>query len=179
MAKSNRTMSNTNFKVMSIMFKVRDMLQPRSDILKEAGIKPGFTVLDFGCGPGGYIVPLVKIVGSLGKIYALDVHPLAIHKVKKIAKQTKCDNISTIESDCDSGLPDNFVDIVILYDVFHDLIHPNKVLKEIHRILKTDGTLSFSNHHMMEKEVLTQVTGAGIFKFIRRGKKTYSFMKAD
>ena len=172
-------MSSTSFKLMSLMFKIRDLLQPRSDVLKEAGIEPGFSVLDFGCGPGGYIMPLVDLVGPSGKIYALDIHPLAIQEVKKIAVRKGIENIETIESDCSTGLPDNGVDTVLVYDVFHGLARPDEVLHELHRTLKPGGTLSFSDHHMKEEEVRMRVTGAGIFRFVRKGNKTYCFAKAD
>ena len=71
------------------------------------------------------------------------------------------------------------MDTVLLYDVFHNLLRPDDVLRELYRVLKADGTLSFSDHHMKEEEVLTQVTGAGIFRFVRKGRKTCSFAKAD
>lgn len=172
-------MSSIGFKLMRLMFKVRDLLGPRLDVLKEAEIQHGFSVLDFGCGPGGYIMPLAELVGPSGKIYALDIHPLAIRDVKKIAARNEIQNIETIESDCSTGLPDNSLDVVLLYDVFHDLTRPDDVLRELHRILKAEGTLSFSDHHMKEEEVLNRVTGAGIFRFFSKGKKTYSFEKAD
>ena len=170
-------MSNTGFRLMILMFKIRDFLRPRSDVLKEAGIKPGFSVLDFGCGPGGYIMPLVELVGSSGRIHALDVHPLAIRRVKKTAASKGIENIEAVESDCSTHLPDNAVDTVLLYDVFHDLARPDAVLRELHRVLKPGGTLSFSDHHMEEKEVIARITGPGIFKFVKRGRKTYSFAK--
>jgi ubiquinone/menaquinone biosynthesis C-methylase UbiE len=179
MTEMNKPMSSFGFKLMSLMFKVRDFLRPRIDILKEAGIESGFSVLDFGCGPGGYIVPLAELVGRSGKINALDVHPLAIRVVKRIATRKGIKNIATVESDCSTGLPDNSVDVVLLYDVFHDLARPDDVLRELHRILKPGGRLSFSGHHMKQVEVLTRVTGAGMFRFIRKGKKTYSFAKID
>jgi ubiquinone/menaquinone biosynthesis C-methylase UbiE len=172
-------MSILGFKLMSLMFKVRDLLRPRLDVLKEAGIEPGFAVLDFGCGPGGYIAPLVELVGPSGRIHALDIHPLAVQGVKKMAKRKGFENIETIESDCRTGLPDNSVNTVLLYDVFHNLARPDDVLREVHRVLKADGTLSFSDHHMKEEEVLTRVTGSGIFRFVRKGRKTYSFAKVD
>ena len=172
-------MSGVGFKLMGLMFKVRDLLSPRLEVLKEAGIKSGFSVLDFGCGPGGYITPLADLVGPSGKIYALDIHPLAIREVKKLARRMALENIETIQSGCSTGLPDSGVDTVLLYDVFHDLARPDDVLREINRILKPGGTLSFSDHHMKQEAVLTRVTGTGKFKFIRRGKKTYSFAKID
>ena len=124
-------------------------------------------------------MPLVELVGPSGKIHALDINPLAIHEVKKKAKRKGIKNILTIESNCSTGLPDNGVDTVLLYDVFHDLTHPDDVLQELHRILKPGGTLSFNDHHMKEEEILTRVTGAGMFRFVRKGKKTYSFAKVD
>jgi ubiquinone/menaquinone biosynthesis C-methylase UbiE len=179
MAATDRPMSSIGFKIMSMMFKIRDLVRPRSDVLREAEIKSGFSVLDFGCGPGGYILPLVELVGPSGKIYALDTHPLAVHRVKKIAAGKGIGNIEAIESDCSTGLPDGGLDTVLLYDVFHDLAHPDDILRELHRILKPGGILSFSDHHMKEDEVLSRVTGAGIFRFLGKGNKTYSFAKAD
>ena len=162
---------------MKLMFRIRDLLIPRLDILKETGIESGASVLDFGCGPGGYIMPLVGLVGPSGKIHALDIHPLAIREVKRIAEREGIKNIETIESDCSTGLPDNYMDTILLYDVFHGLARPNDVLQELHRILKPGGTLSFSDHHMKEDQVLSRVTGSGLFRLVRKGNKTYSFAK--
>ncbi len=170
-------MSSIGFKLMSLMFKVRDIFRPRLDLLKEAGIESGFCILDYGCGPGSYIVPLAELVGSSGKIYALDIHPLAIEEVKKIAVRKGIENIETIESDCNTGLSDNHVNVVLLYDTFHDLSQPDDVLRELHRVLKPGGTLSFSDHHMKEKDIIARVTDRGMFKLSKKGKKTYSFSK--
>jgi ubiquinone/menaquinone biosynthesis C-methylase UbiE len=128
------------------------------DLLKEAGIEPGFYILDYGCGPGSYIIPLAELVGTYGKIYALDIHPLAIKEVKKIAPRKGIENIETIKSDCSTGLPDNNVNVILLYDAFHDLSQPDNVLQELHRVLKSYGTLSFSDHHMKEQDILTRLT---------------------
>jgi ubiquinone/menaquinone biosynthesis C-methylase UbiE len=146
-------------------------------LLKEAGIKSGFCILDYGCGPGSYIVPLAELVGSSGKIYALDIHPVALKEVKKIAARKGIENIETIESDCNTGLSDNIVDVVLLYDTFHDLSQPENVLRELHRVLKPGNTLSFSDHHMKEKDIIARVTNPGMFKLLQKGKKTYSFLK--
>jgi len=74
----DKPMSDSHFKLMSFGYKFRDFFLPRMNVLKEAGIKPGFHVLDYGCGPGGYIIAAAELVGKSGKIYALDIHPLAI-----------------------------------------------------------------------------------------------------
>jgi ubiquinone/menaquinone biosynthesis C-methylase UbiE len=169
--------SNLGFRLMAFGYKFRDLRLPRRDILKEVGIRPGFRVLDYGCGPGSYISPLAELVGESGKVYALDIHPLAIRKVKDIASKKKLANVETILSDCQTGLPDNSLDVVLLYDIFHHLRDRDKVLKELHRVLKPDGVLSFSDHHMEEDEIVYAVTNSGFFSLSRKGQRTYSFIR--
>lgn len=162
---------------MTLVFRIRDILRSRMDLLKEAGIEPGFCILDYGCGPGSYIAALAQLVGTSGEIYALDIHPLAIKEVQKTATRKAITNVKTIESDCKTGLPDNLVDVVLLYDTFHNLSQPDDVLRELHRVLKSGSTLSFSDHHMNEKDIITGVTKTGLFKLSTKGKKIYSFSK--
>lgn len=171
-------MPDLGFKLMTLIFGVRNIVRPRKNVLEEAGIEPGFQVLDYGCGPGGYIRPLADLVGSEGKIYALDIHPLAISRVQKIAKRSGIKNVETIQSDCQTGLPDGHLDLVLLYDVFHDLSNGSDVLQELHRVLKHGGRLSFSDHHMEESDILEKLAALGMFKLENKGKITYTFKKA-
>jgi ubiquinone/menaquinone biosynthesis C-methylase UbiE len=169
--------SSLDFRLMSLTYKLRDFLRPRMDILKEAGIKAGFHVLDYGCGPGSYIVPLAKLVGTSGKICALDVHPLAMKAVHMLASRRRLENVQTVLSDCDTGLPSYSVDVVLLYDILHHLDNPDRVLAELHRVLKPGCILSVSDHHMKQDEIIFRVTNKGLFKLSRKGKRTYSFSK--
>jgi len=173
----DKPMSNFDFKFMSVGYKFRDFFFPRKNILEAVGIKPGFHVLDYGCGPGSYIVPLAKLVGESGKVYALDIHPVAMRKVKGIASKKQLTNVEIILSDCQTGLPDNALDAVLLYDAFHHLSAPEAVLKELHRVLKPAGILSFGDHHMKENEIVSQVTNSGLFRLSRKGERTYTFLK--
>jgi len=173
----DKAQSNFDFRFMALEFKLRDLFAPRKNVLKEVGIQSGFRVLDYGCGPGSYIVPARELVGESGKIYALDINPLAIQKVQSLVSKKQLTNVETIRSDCKTGLPDNSVDVVLLYDTFHDLGDPNGVLEELHRVLKPDGVLSFSDHHMKENEIISKVTSRSLFKLSEKGKRTYSYLK--
>ena len=170
-------MSHFHFKLTSFVYSFRDLFLPRKNVLKEVGIRAGSHVLDFGCGPGAYIMETAQRVGQSGEIYALDIHPLAVKKVRKIASKMHLHNVETILSDCKTALPDNSVDVVLLYDIFHDLSEPDAVLSELYRVLKWDGILSFSDHHMKEDEIISRITSEGFFSLSERGKKTYSFSK--
>ncbi|MBN1644284.1 MAG: class I SAM-dependent methyltransferase [Dehalococcoidales bacterium] len=146
-------------------------------ILEEAGIKEGFNVLDYGCGSGSYIVPLVELVGKSGKVYALDIQPLSIQKVREIVAKKGISNVQTILSDCRTGLPPYIMDVVLLYDILHDLNNASDVLKELHHVLKPRGILSLSDHHLKDEEIISRVTGEGWFKLSAKGKRTISFLK--
>ena len=175
----DKPMSNFPFQFMSCGYKFRDFFLPRRNILKEVGIKPGFHVLDYGCGPGSYIPFLAELVGESGKVYALDIHPLAIQKVQDIASKKQLANVETILSDCQTGLPDNTLDAVLLYAAFHHLSDPDVVLKELHRVLKPDGILSFSDRHMKEKKIVAALTNSGLFRLLEKGQRTYTFLKKE
>lgn len=171
-------MDRIAFKSMAFVFKIRDIFLPPRNTLIEAEIKPGFCILDYGCGPGAYSIAAAEIVGDSGKVYALDIHPLAIEQVQNSASKKGLKNIETICSDCETKLPDNSVDAVLLYDTFHDLSDSNKILKELHRVLKPDGIMSFSDHHMKESDILSKVTDSGFFRLSDKGKWTYSFLRS-
>jgi len=162
---------------MSLGCKFRDFFVPRINILREVGIKPGFHVLDYGCGPGSYSIVAAELVGATGKVYAFDIHPLAVQRVENIASKKHVKNVETICSDCKTGLPPNSVEVVLLYDTFHSLSDPNGVLGELYRVLKPNRILSFSDHHMREKEIVSKVTKGGLFRLSRKDKRTYSFVK--
>jgi ubiquinone/menaquinone biosynthesis C-methylase UbiE len=172
-------MSDMGFRMMAFAFKVRDFFKPRRDIVQEIGIKEGFQVLDYGCGPGGYVPAVAELVGESGKLYALDINPFAIKTVKKLAAKKQLPNVKTILSDCSTDLPDDSIDIVLLNDAFHDLADPDKVLTELHRVLKPNGILSFSDHHLTETEITSQMTRNGLFKLAKKEKRTYSFVPTE
>jgi len=116
-------------------------------------------------------------VGKSGKVWAVDIQPLAVRRVEQIASQRKLSNVEAIRTDCTANLPDESIDVVLLYDVFHGLGDPQAVLAELHRLLPPGSTLSFSDHHMNEADILAGVTAAGGFVPAARGRRTYTFRR--
>jgi ubiquinone/menaquinone biosynthesis C-methylase UbiE len=173
----DKPMSNAHFKFMSFGYTVRDFFLSRKNILQEVGIEPGFHVLDYGCGPGGYVIAAAALAGTSGRIYALDIHPVAIQRVQHIVVKRQLKNVETILSNRKTGLPAKSVDLVLLFDTFHSLSNPDGVLKELHRVLKPKGILYFSDHHMKEADIVSRITTGKLFRLSRKGKKTYSFLK--
>ena len=159
------------------MFAVRDLFKPPAKILYEAGLAPGYHVLDYGCGSGSYTVATAAIVGDAGRVYALDVNPKAVQSVKKRMERKQLSNYETILSDCATGLDDESVDMVLLYDVFHIFNEPETILRELHRVMKPDARLSFSDHHMVEEDILFSLTDSECFDLFEKKSKMYTFLK--
>ncbi len=174
----DRPMPNMHFRIMACMFRMRDFFLPRIKVLNEADLKAGSRVLDYGCGTGSYTIAAAELVGPAGTVHALDIHPLAIQRVRQRAAKKGLKNIETVLSDGNTGLPDKSIDVVFLYDVFHGLSEPDKVLTELHRVLKPKGILSFNDHHLEEKEIVSLLTSGGVFRLLRKGRYTYTFLNA-
>ncbi|KKL87809.1 hypothetical protein LCGC14_1931020 [marine sediment metagenome] len=175
--KENKNKSNLDFRVMSFFFKIRDKFNPPIEKIRKASIKKGDTVLDYGCGSGSYTIVGAEEIGPNGKIFAADIHPLALNKVRKRAEKKSFNNIETIQTECYTGLNDESIDVVICFDVIHDTQNRNDILKEFHRVLKSKSILSFDDHHMTEDETIDFITSEGIFELSEKKDKQYNFIK--
>ena len=134
-------------------------------------------MLDYGCVPGSYLVPLAELIGESGEIYALDANPLAIDAVKRLATKKGLANVRTILSDRETGLSPDSIDIVLLYDILHNLKEPDAVLTELYRVLKPGGILSVSDHHLKKDEIISRVTGNGLFRLSVKKESIINFAK--
>ena len=175
--KKNKKQSNIDFRFMSFFFKIRDKFHPPIKKIRKANIKQGEIVLDYGCGSGSYTIAAVEKIGPNGKVIAADIHPLALKKVRKKAGKMGYTNIETIQTDCATGLGDESINVVICFDVLHDIPISNDILKEFHRVLKPNATLSFDDHHMNEDEIIDFITSKGFFKLSEKKDKQYNFIK--
>ncbi|MFX1316453.1 MAG: class I SAM-dependent methyltransferase [Promethearchaeota archaeon] len=122
-------------------------------VLRELAIKKGQKILDFGCGSGIYSLIASKIVGTEGKIYALDNDEEPLDELIKKIQVQNIKNIEIIKTSKEIEIPikDNSIDIVLVYDVFHLLDKEDriKLLKESYRILKNKtGFLSYFATHI-------------------------------
>ncbi len=48
-------MPNVAFKIMTLIFIIRNFFNPMGNCIDEFGIKKGSIIIDYGCGPGMHI----------------------------------------------------------------------------------------------------------------------------
>jgi len=120
--------------------------------LREIGLREGQTVLDFGCGEGHYSVPASNLVGTKGKVYALDKNSSVLNKLRRIIEKNNIENVKLINEERDITVKDNSVDAVLCYDVLHYLKFQDRmtVYNDIWRVLKKTALFSVYPKHNKE-----------------------------
>jgi len=141
------------------------------EVLERIGVRSAQVVLDFGCGPGVFSIASASIVGHRGKVYALDVRPTALERLKEAASRKGLDNIETMLLDKSSvsiTMENESMDIVLLYDVLQEIQDKPGLLKALHRILRQDGLLSVFPMHLGTDKFLKMINALGLFQFRER-----------
>jgi SAM-dependent methyltransferase len=173
----DKPMSSLHFWGMSVLFRIRDLLVPRQRVLDEVDTPAGARVLDFGCGPGSYTLLAAERVGCNGKVFAVDIHPKAVQTVRRRSQRRGLANVDALCAADPTALAAGSIDVVLFYDTFHMLGDPDGVLRGLHKVLKPDGVLSLSDHHMVEADIVERVTRAGLFELAEKCKRSYRFVR--
>ncbi|MBI4302820.1 MAG: methyltransferase domain-containing protein [Chloroflexi bacterium] len=136
-------------------------------------VQEGLTFLDYGCGAGSFSIPAARIVGTRGKVYALDCFPRQLEMVREKSVKEGLSNVATILSDQATALPDESIDVAWMCDVLHELPEKQAVLQELRRVLKPGGVLAI--YDGMKERILDHTSG--LFVLTRKDGKFYRFVK--
>lgn len=122
------------------------ILRLKLNLARKIGIRAGMTVIDMGCGQGGFTVALAKNVGEQGKVLAVDVSDeylaeftdrLSKHGVKNVVTFLQAD-----ASNLKDVIPNEIADVVASYRLLEELKQPkatNVIVKEMTRIVRKGG----------------------------------------
>ncbi len=156
-------MSNLSFRMMVALMAIQDRFFPYID-KRVAGfpIRPGMTVVDYGCGPGRYTVRLARLVGDQGRVYAVDVQPLALEYVRRKMQQQGLTNVvPVLASGYQAGIPDHAADMVFVLDMIFGVSDPSALLAEVHRICRRDGVLIVDDGHQPRRRTIEMIRQSG------------------
>lgn len=96
---------------------------------------------DIGAGTGYYTFRIASKV-SKGKVYAVEIQDEYISFLNKKKTELGINNVEVIKGDSVSpNLPANSIDMAIMVDVYHELIHPVQMLQNIRKALKPKGKI--------------------------------------
>ncbi|NCO37401.1 MAG: SAM-dependent methyltransferase [Armatimonadetes bacterium CG_4_10_14_3_um_filter_66_18] len=100
----------------------------------------GSVVLDLGCGPGFWTLPLAEIVGETGAVHALDTSP---EMLAALAQRQPPPQVKPLPGEAtEIPLADESVDLVWAAFVLHEAEPPVRCLAEVWRILRPGGRVA-------------------------------------
>jgi ubiquinone/menaquinone biosynthesis C-methylase UbiE len=114
------------------------------NILKGADLLPGQTVLEKGCGTGYFTIPATRLIGDQGQLVAMDIVPESVELVTKKVRTADLKNVRVVKGNAlETHLDAESFNVALLFGVIPAPMLPlNRLLPEIHRILKLEGTLA-------------------------------------
>ena len=166
--KTDRKMSDTAFRIMSLIMKTLDSVFGHGRRIERRvgsfGLEEGFTVVDYCCGPGRYVVPTSRRIGNAGKVYAVDVHEMALEAVRKRVEDHRLKNVEPMLAGAYScGVPDRSAHAIYLLDAIHMIRDTRSFLAELHRIARPDAFLIVDDGHQPREETKAQIADSGLW----------------
>jgi 2-polyprenyl-3-methyl-5-hydroxy-6-metoxy-1,4-benzoquinol methylase len=105
-------------------------------------VREGFTAADIGCGPGFFTVPMARLVGPRGKVYAVDLQGAMLEKVERKARESGLAQQVIIHpcSEERLGLTEP-LDFVLCFWMVHEVPSPERSFEELRKQMKPGGVL--------------------------------------
>ncbi len=123
--------------------KVMKFLNPNK-VLQQLDLQEEIVIADFGCGSGGWVIPLAKELEK-AKIYAIDVLEEPLSVLKSEIQNQKISNITIILADVEDekglNIADKICDLVLMTNLLFQCEDKKAVLKEGKRVLKKNGKI--------------------------------------
>jgi len=126
---------------------LRKLGQNPNRILKPF-LRPGMTVMDFGCAMGFFSIPMARAVGPEGRVLCVDIQEGMLKVLGRRAARAKVEKIiepclledSQIRFDSYQGK----VDFVLLFAAAHEVPDQGRLFRELYKVLKPGGKILFS-----------------------------------
>ncbi|MDP2926703.1 MAG: class I SAM-dependent methyltransferase [bacterium] len=120
-----------------------DFLNPEQ-VLNQLELREDMMAADFGCGVGGWAIPLAKKLKT-GKVYAVDIQAEALAALRIKMEMGKMNNIRPIRADLEMGLgssvQNNLLDLVLLTNLLFQIQDKSQIITEAKRVLRPSGQL--------------------------------------
>lgn len=146
-----------------------------AEIPRLVGINGSASVLDIGCGAGGYALHYAATFGC--GVTGIDVNKHGIHASEQSAlAQHLADRARFLEHDASRALPfpDHSFDAIYSNDAFCHIANRAELLRECRRVLRPAGRLLFSDalvvNGALSNEEIAARSSIGYYVFVPRGE---------
>lgn len=125
---------------------------------ERAGIQPGQTVMDIGCGPGHATVDLAQIVGPRGRVIAIDESAGFLKQLRDHAESRRLANIDRILGDVQAldeciEKGEDSVDVAYARWVLCFVSQPEAVIVGLKKLLKPGGRIAVQDYFNYERSL--------------------------
>lgn len=115
----------------------RDRAGEAEKVMDLLGIEPGMTVADIGAGNGYYTVRLSQRVGARGRVFAEDIMPAYVDRLRGRVEAEGLPNVTvTLGDPHDPRLPTGEADLALLMHMYHEVEQPFGLLWHLHAAMK-------------------------------------------
>jgi ubiquinone/menaquinone biosynthesis C-methylase UbiE len=120
---------------------LRRLLHNPKGILKGM-IREGDTVVDFGCGPGFFTLPMAEIVGARGRVVAVDLQAAMLERLERRAvRRGLTARIRTHQCAADTIGEVEPADFALAFFMVHEVPDVARFLAVARHILKPGGRM--------------------------------------
>ncbi len=156
----------------------RWLFDPRRT-LRGADLKPEQVVLEVGCGTGFFTLLAAEMIGDDGHLIAMDPLSDFVKRVSEKVKDAGLKNVEVIRRDAlNTRLASASVDVVLLFGVVpYPTIPLSRLLPEMHRILRQEGTLAVWLYPV-PFGVPTSILKSGLFTDLGKKHGVYRYRRA-
>jgi len=129
--------------------------EERTDLLIEnLPIGPGDRVADIGAGTGYFSLPMARMVGATGTVYAVDIQPEMLAMIEARADREGKTNIELVlATETDPGLTRESIDMALFVDAYHEFEWPREVMSAIYESLVPGGKVVLIEYRAEDRSV--------------------------
>jgi SAM-dependent methyltransferase len=119
-------------------------------LLQKEGLKPGYTIVDFGCGTGRLAVHAIPWLANDGRYVGIDISKTMLAQARVMIGEKVSSHCCSVEflhqTTPNFPLPEKSVDMICAFSVFTHMEHEDsyRYLRGARRIIKEGGKFIYS-----------------------------------
>ncbi len=117
----------------------RVMWPTTARLLTEAGLAPGMTCLDLGCGGGDVTLQLARLVGPRGQVIGLDMDEVKLDLARRTATQLGLANVQFRKQTVQDWVEESQYDCIYCRFLLTHLADPLHTLRQMLRAARPNG----------------------------------------